>query len=43
MIFVAVAMFVASLGVGYAIRPLSLPPAIREREPEVVWEVACGQ
>lgn len=39
MILVAVAMLVASLGVGYAIRPLALPPVIREREPEVCWEV----
>lgn len=42
MIFVALALLVASLGVGYATRPLSLPPAIREREPEMTWEVACG-
>lgn len=41
LILVAVAMLVASLGIGFAIRPISLPPVvIREREPEVTWEVA---
>jgi hypothetical protein len=37
----ALAMLAASvvLGVGFAIRPLSMPPVIREREIEVAWEV----
>ena len=41
MILVAVAMLVASLGIGYAIRPLSLPPMIREEEP-AACEVPCA-
>lgn len=42
MILYVFAVVVASLGFGYAIRPLSLPPVVvREPEPEG-WEVAAA-
>lgn len=42
MLLYALAVIVASLGFGYAIRPLSVPPVVvREPEPEG-WEVAAA-